>query len=148
MFKLILIAAMAAFADAQVAEKPAPKETTKQTAPARMKFTPEEIDKLSLYNAQYQVIRDKDKADELEKSYRAYQQDIAPVAAKQQAIIEAKCLAVGVPKETVSTGGCGVTFGIDASGNEIKGPDGKPIESEVWRIEQKTPRQTAPAEKK
>lgn len=136
MFKLILLAATAAFVNAQSDKVDPPKA---QTAPLERKFTDDEIKSLSLYVAQLQVIRDKDKAEDLEKQYRQYQTDIAPIAAKQKAIVKAACVAVGVPEAAVETGECGVAFGLDPAGNPINGPDGKPVESKVWHVVPKTP---------
>ena len=140
--KLILLAAMTALVNAQapVAAKPAPAEPIKQqSAPMRRKFTPEEIEKLSLYTAQLQVIRDRNKAEELEKAYQNYQQEVAPIAAKQKALIKAACVQVGVPEDKTESGECGATFGFDPSGKPINGQDGKPIESEVWHVVPKQP---------
>lgn len=132
--KLVLLAAMAALMNAQASAAEKPAEPTKTAAPTERKFTVEEIDKLSLWSAQQQVIADKNKAKELEESYRAYQQEIAPIAAKQKALIHASCLAVGVPENEIDNGGCGAVFGFDPSGKPIMGQDGKPVESRVWRV--------------
>ena len=134
--KLFVLAAMAALMNAQapVAAKPEATVPKASTAPLERKFTPEEIEKLSLYGAQFQVIRNQHKADELEKNYREFQTDIAPIAAKQRAIVEAACAEIGVPKEKVDAGECGVTFGIGPDGKPINGADGKPVESKVWRM--------------
>lgn len=129
--RLILLAATAALMFGQEA-KVAPAKASAPTISSERPFTSDEVEKLTLATAQIEVLRARFKVDDLEAKYKEFQQEVGPIAAKQEAILKAACTSVGVPEEKIKTGGCGISMGVDATGKPINGSDGKQVASRVW----------------
>lgn len=132
----VLIAATAALTFAQDAKVTAPKEPLRPTT--ERLFTTDEVEKLTLYNAQLEVLRSRFKIDEMEKTYKEFQEAVAPISAKQQGVLSIACGSVGVSEDKIKAGGCGVSIGVDATGKPINGADGKPVLSRVWAVAEPT----------
>lgn len=146
---LLLCAAFAASMFAQDAKISTPPPVQPGLEKKELFFTPEEIEKLTLVSAQMEILKTRFKVEDLEAKYKEYQAELAPVAARQEAILKAKCQAVGVSEERMKTGGCGISLGVDATGKPINGQDGKPVPSKVWVVPE-APKEPLklPAEKK
>lgn len=130
----LLVAASAALTFAQEA-KVAPEKAPLAPTPKEIIFTAEEIEKLTLVGAQLEVLQGRFKVDELEAKFKEFQAAIAPIAAKQQAILNAKCGELGLTEENIKAGKCMFSLGVDSTGKVIKGQDGKPLASRVWVAE-------------
>ncbi len=136
--KLLLTAALAAFSlCAQVASKPEPISVS--AVPSERDLTPSEIKDLTLANAQIEVLRARFKVDDLESKIKEFQAAIGPIYAAQEALAKGFCLSVGVPEDKIKTGGCGLSVGVDAAGQALKGQDGKAIPSKVWAVKAQSP---------
>lgn len=94
----------------------------------------DEVEKLTLVSAQIEVLRARFKIEEIEAKYKDFQEQLGPIAAKQEVIVKAACTSVGVSEEKMKAGGCGISLGVDATGKSVNGQDGKPVLSRVWII--------------
>lgn len=121
--------------------KPAPQNLpaipSAIASPSEREFTPEEIEKLTLYNAQIEVLRARYKMDDVESQTKKFNEEAGAIAIKQEVIVKAACIKVGVPEQRIRTGGCGVSLGVDATGKPVNGQDGKQIPSKVWFVPEK-----------
>lgn len=141
---LLCFAAFAALITAQD-KKPAAEPPQAIAAPTERPFTEDEVAKLSLAQSQMQVLRDRFHIDDLEKTFRDFQAEASVIAARQEAVVRAACLSIGVPEAQIKTGVCQPTFGIDATGKPIMGQDGKPVPNVVRRVPQQGQTPVLPA---
>lgn len=130
--KLILIWAITLTAFGQEAKVVPPKATAPPVIASERLFPADEVEKLTLASAQIEVLRARFKVEELEAKYKEFQAAVAPIAAKQEAILKSACTIVGVSEENMKAGRCGISLGVDAMGNPVNGPDGKQLASKVW----------------
>lgn len=127
MTRMICFAALAAMSlsaqDAKIATPAAPIAPDVKTSSERA-LSENELLKLQLTQAKIEL---------LQKKYdtEGFQKEVKPLSDEQQAIFQAACESVGVPKDKMAE--CRLQTGLDEHGKQAIGPDGKPVEAKVWR---------------
>lgn len=122
---LVLLAASAVLMIAQDAKVAVPTQAIPAPAMERG-LTETEI--LKLQNAMLQI-------DNLKKVYKIdeFNEKVQPISESEQVEYVSACKSIGLTDEQIKAQECGFSLGVDMNGKPITGPDGKPVQSRVWR---------------
>jgi hypothetical protein len=122
---LFALAALAALMNAQPVAKPAPETPKVDAALTERALTEAEVLKIRATSAEIKNLSDTYKVEEFNKK-------VEPKATERQGVFIAACRSIQIPEDKIQTE-CRFVTGLDADGNTVMDPTGKPVKARVWR---------------